>query len=509
MKFYAKIKRHRDSDASPIIDIDSYRKAETDLIAAFFRDFNPKSSIRADEKIIEIEIEFDNAPPMCIMEAISLCDLIRYEYAGEMHPLSKMEPEGIAVESCDNIASGIHKARRLKAESETEKSAILTMAEKLKPLRGKKIATFGARPQDNPQNKAHKGYNESDSSDFIHIPELDDIVRVSRDCDEFISNVSMWLKISDKDGKRLRFIDVIKSMLRIKRKLTDLVNTKDRQHYMYKITVAMKSIGHEEITPLKFINIVCKYASIVENKEASLQNDEQKRAQDGDPNSKQYNVMNNDPDFMHTHLQMQTEHKDVQDDDLKSKQDNAQNDDPNLMHSYLQNTAEQDNVQENNKNAEQNNVHSNDQEARQDNAKNNESDANNFKSIKCFEKAEDFTKSINAIDPSMSIDEKVVRILELMDINGEKYTLFLRNIGYEDKGIEEVRNRIKNQTVTAITIDNDEDFESYLEEEMPEDDILVRLDFASFISEFVHKNGLDEEVKVKTFLRDIRHFFNN
>lgn len=116
------------------------------LIRSFFKEFNPKSMIQIKGNIAELEIFFDEHPPQEIIEAISQCGEIEFEYL----PNSK---------------------------------------EKIKEDFNEKKSTSGTAKEnkDEPENSAKSPANE--------IPDLDNIVNKSNSYEDFIENIAKQLNL--------------------------------------------------------------------------------------------------------------------------------------------------------------------------------------------------------------------------------------------------------------------------------------------------------------------------
>ena len=65
------------------------------LIRAFFKEFNPESSIVIKGKDANVEIVFVSKPPLEIVEAISYCDILEFNFGKDSEecsaPQMKME----------------------------------------------------------------------------------------------------------------------------------------------------------------------------------------------------------------------------------------------------------------------------------------------------------------------------------------------------------------------------------------------------------------------------------
>ena len=71
MKFWAKLGISRNVEAE-------------NLIRAFFKEFNPESSIVIRGKEGKVEIIFDKSPPMKIIEAVNHCEVIEFNFGKEL-----------------------------------------------------------------------------------------------------------------------------------------------------------------------------------------------------------------------------------------------------------------------------------------------------------------------------------------------------------------------------------------------------------------------------------------
>lgn len=90
MKFWAKIRINREEDAS-------------NLILAFFQEFNPVSSIEIKGKEVKVEIVFEGNPPMETIKVIKQCDIIEFYFGRTLGDCPENEIEQSTVVEAEDF----------------------------------------------------------------------------------------------------------------------------------------------------------------------------------------------------------------------------------------------------------------------------------------------------------------------------------------------------------------------------------------------------------------------
>lgn len=188
-KFWAKVKFKTEKNAEY-------------LIKAFFKDFNPESSIVVRGNEAKLEIIF-RQPPMAIIDAISYCKVIELNYGKNLEEYKKdetiqvkeendSEQENVGEESSEQI-------KQVNAESEdseqTEQAKVKSenseQTEQPKKKRGR------------PATKKVESTKVVKSEEPINVPELEEIAKKATSFECFVKLVAEWLEMD----KRQKFFE--------------------------------------------------------------------------------------------------------------------------------------------------------------------------------------------------------------------------------------------------------------------------------------------------------------
>ena len=142
------------------------------LIRAFFKEFNPESSVTIRGKEGMVEIIFKNQPPMELIEAINRCEVIEFYFGKALGEYSKDETEQVVANEDIYEQTGV--------EEET-----LQQEEKPKKKRGR------------PATK------NVDSTEIVYIPQLEEISKKATSFEHFVKLVAEWLEM----GKQQEFFE--------------------------------------------------------------------------------------------------------------------------------------------------------------------------------------------------------------------------------------------------------------------------------------------------------------
>lgn len=167
------------------------------LIRAFFKEFNPESSIVIKGKDANVEIVFESKPPLEIVEAISYCDILDFNFGKDSEecsdPQMKMEtfeqikqeemlaePEDVVSEDNQGEDKPLEENMPEENEPEIVKEETVSKVEKTKKKRAK-VAK---------KEKEPKKENEE-----VHLPKLDEFAQKVTNFEGFVNAVATWLEM--------------------------------------------------------------------------------------------------------------------------------------------------------------------------------------------------------------------------------------------------------------------------------------------------------------------------
>lgn len=146
MKFWAKLRFKGEKNAEY-------------LIRAFFREFNPESSIVIQGKEAKVEIIFNNKPPLRLIEAINHCDILDFNFDKTLGKYYKDEIEVVEEEISEQIEQVV--------EEETFKQI----------------------------SQSKKKRNKVVNTEAVNVPPLEEIAKKATSFEHFVKLVAEWLEM--------------------------------------------------------------------------------------------------------------------------------------------------------------------------------------------------------------------------------------------------------------------------------------------------------------------------
>ncbi len=210
------------------------------LIRAFFRNFNPTSSIVVRGKEAKMEIAFQE-PPMAIIDAIGHCEVIELNYGRNLTEYE--EDENLKVEKPN--------------DSEQEKT-------ESKSTEQEEVESESSEKTKQQKKKREEQSTKKVNSTAITIPELEEIAKNSTSFKHFANLVSEWLEMGTKKNF---FTNLVIASAEVD-KITwpNLESTlKDKNIFctqwykVYSGRQVSKKLKEYSITLLSFLNVTSKY----------------------------------------------------------------------------------------------------------------------------------------------------------------------------------------------------------------------------------------------------------
>ena len=189
------------------------------LIRAFFKDFNPTSSIVIRGREAKMEIVF-RQPPMEIINAINHCEVLELNYGKNLKEYEEDEPIQHEVEDCfkqeDEGGESSQQIKQVSTERKdleqtepaNEKSEDLEQTEPankegkdLKQTEPPNEESEDSKQIEQPKKKAADSTSNAESS--INVPRLEEIAKKSTSFEDFVKLVAEWLEMD----KRQEFFE--------------------------------------------------------------------------------------------------------------------------------------------------------------------------------------------------------------------------------------------------------------------------------------------------------------
>jgi len=170
MKFWAKVRFKGEKNAEH-------------LIRAFFKEFNPESSIVIRGKEAKVEIIFNNNPPMELIEAINHCDVLEFNFGKALGEYSEDETEQVVVEEETS-----EQTEQAGVDEETSQQT-----EQPKKKRGRP-ATKKAEP------------TKVVNVETVNVPQLEEIAKKATSFEHFVKLVAEWLEM---DKRQEFFVNLV------------------------------------------------------------------------------------------------------------------------------------------------------------------------------------------------------------------------------------------------------------------------------------------------------------
>lgn len=185
MKFWAKVRFRSEKNAEY-------------LIRAFFKEFNPESSIVIRGEEAKVEIIFNKIPPTEIVEAISHCEMIEFNFGKELgeYKEDKNEQVTLSDESSQKTEPVVKKEETFEqTEQVVEKKETFEQAEQVV-----------AKEENSEQTKQSKKKNDIPVAEKVEntkvadveiviIPQLEEIAKKAKSYEHFTKLVAEWLEM--------------------------------------------------------------------------------------------------------------------------------------------------------------------------------------------------------------------------------------------------------------------------------------------------------------------------
>lgn len=199
MKFWAKVTFRGERNAEH-------------LIRAFFKEFNPESSIVIRGRGANVEIFFEKKPPLEIVEAISYCDIIEFNFGKNVEEYSEQEKNEESfkeaeveenVDSFDPFEKPLEEIPEMTSEVRSEDSQVeenQPVENKLeKTEETKEIAGGNESNAEEPKKKRAKATSdkkdETKKDKDVKIPKLDEFAQKVTTFEAFVNAVATWLEM--------------------------------------------------------------------------------------------------------------------------------------------------------------------------------------------------------------------------------------------------------------------------------------------------------------------------
>ena len=178
-KFWAKVKFRQEKNAEC-------------LIRAFFKNFNPASSIIIRGKEAKLEIVF-REPPMAIVDAISYCEVIELNYGKNLKEYEKDETVQVETEfDSEQESKERENSEQTEQESEEKENSEQTEQESEEKENSEQT---GKTRKKNGRPVTKKKEPTKTESQIINIPELEEIAKKATSFDDFAELIAKWLEM--------------------------------------------------------------------------------------------------------------------------------------------------------------------------------------------------------------------------------------------------------------------------------------------------------------------------
>ena len=178
MKFWAKVRFKREKNAE-------------NLIRAFFKEFNPESSIVIRGEDAKVEIHFNNEPPEELIEAINHCDVVEFNFGKAFGEYSEDETEQVAAgeetsTQTQQVATGEETSTQTQQVATEEETS--TQTERPKKKRGR------------PATKKAEHTKVANNAETVNVPQLEELKKKAKSFEHFVKLVAEWLEMNKRQN---------------------------------------------------------------------------------------------------------------------------------------------------------------------------------------------------------------------------------------------------------------------------------------------------------------------
>ena len=253
------------------------------LIKAFFKDFNPESSIVVRGKEAKLEIAFQK-PPMAIIDAINHCEVIELNYGKNLKEYSEDEyaMEQTKQETAESETS--EQTKQETAESETSEQTKQETAESETSERTKQETAESETSEQTEQETAESETSEQTKQETVEsetseqvkkkkgrssttpitILELEKIAEKTSSFEHFATSIAEWLEMDKRKDFFKNLIIVSTEVEKIRWKELEKALKSKKVFYTQwdKVWVAQQiseKLNEYSVTPLSFLNTVRRY----------------------------------------------------------------------------------------------------------------------------------------------------------------------------------------------------------------------------------------------------------